>query len=337
MSVSLPSATKVPATVLTGFLGAGKTTLLNRILNEDPGKQIAVVVNEFGEIGIDHQLVASSDEDIIEMNNGCICCQVRGDLIRIFDEIFSRHENIDHIVIETTGLADPAPIIQSFMVDDRVCSRLALDAIVTVVDARHISFQLEQHEAQEQIAFADIILINKIDLVSPAELERVEGRIRSLNRYAVIHRTEHSAINLADVLDTRRFDVANVLEIEPGLLEEEGHEHDASVGAICIDRLGALDSARFNRWTFDLGQEYASNLFRIKGVLNLDDAPRRFIFQGVHMTFDGRPGKPWRDEPRQNQLVIIGRNLDRRRIESQFDACMLDTLCGANSYLGGNR
>ena len=215
-----------PATILTGFLGAGKTTLLNRILEGKAGRKIAVIVNEFGEIGIDHQLVVRSDEEIIELNNGCLCCTVRGDLIRIVDEIFERYGNIDHLVIETTGLADPGPVIQSFMVDDRMQSRLILDAIVTAVDCRHVWTQLESHEAQEQIAFADVILLNKIDLASGEEVDRVERRVRAMNRFARIYRTERSAIELERILGIGAFDLKNILSVAPDVLDEEDHEHD---------------------------------------------------------------------------------------------------------------
>ncbi len=316
--------TRRPATILTGFLGSGKTTLLNRILEGTPEKKIAVIVNEFGEIGIDHQLVVRSDEEIVELNNGCLCCTVRGDLIRIVDDIFSRYDTIDHLVIETTGLADPGPVIQSFIVDDRMQARLLLDAIVTTVDCRHIWTQLASHEAQEQIAFADVVLLNKIDLVEAAEVDRIERRVRSMNRFATVYRTERSAVDLDQILGLGAFDLKNILGVAPDLLEEEDHEHDASVSSVCITAPGAVDSARFNKWMFELVQARGADLFRMKGILDLDAATRRFVFQGVHMTLDGRPGRAWApSEARRNELVFIGRDLDRQTLEQGLASCMM--------------
>ena len=313
-----------PATILTGFLGSGKTTLLNRILEGTPDKKIAVIINEFGEVGIDHQLVERSDEEIIELNNGCLCCTVRGDLIRMVDDIFSRYQNINHVVIETTGLADPGPVIQSFMVDDRMQSQLLLDVIVTTVDCRHIWTQLASHEAQEQIAFADVILLNKIDLVTQEEVDLVERKVRSMNRFARIHRTEQSAVALDRILGVGAFDLKNILSVAPDLLEEEDHEHDATVSSVCITSPGAVDSTRFNKWMFDLVQARGADLFRMKGILDLDAASRRFVFQGVHMTLDGRPGRPWApSETRRNELVFIGRDLDRQVLERGLASCMI--------------
>ncbi len=199
---------------------------------------------------------------------------------------------------------------------------LYLDAIVTLVDARHIGIHLDEHEAEEQIAFADVIVINKIDLVDERAADALEETLRSMNASAVIHRATYGALDISEVLDIGRFSASNALDVAPDLLQDVAHEHDSSVSSICISRQGVVDAARFSRWTFELGQQYARRLFRIKGVLNVDDAPRRFLFQGVHMTFDGHPGKPWRSEPRLNQLVLIGRHLDRQQIEAQFRACL---------------
>lgn len=316
--------TRCPTTVLTGFLGSGKTTLLNRILSGKAGRKVAVIINEFGDISIDHQLVVSADEEIIELNNGCLCCNVRGDLIRSVADIYARYDTIDHMVIETTGLADPGPIIQSFIVDDRMQSRLMLDAVVTTVDCRHIWQQLSSHEAEEQIAFADVILLNKTDLVDAAEVERVAAKVRAMNRYARIHRTTQSEVDLSAILGVGAFDLQNILSVEPSFLEEEDHEHDEEVGSISLNRPGVVDSGRFNKWMFDLVQAKGPDLFRMKGILDMDAEPRRFVFQGVHMTTEGRPGKPWKsEEQRHNELVFIGRNLDQQVIEQGFESCLV--------------
>ena len=316
--------TRRPATILTGFLGSGKTTLLNRILECTPEKKIAVIVNEFGEIGIDRQLVVRSDEEIVELNNGCLCCTVRGDLIRIVDNIFSRYDTIDHLVIETTGLADPGPVIQSFIVDDRMQARLLLDAVITTVDCRHVWTQLASHEAQEQIAFADVVLLNKIDLVDPAEVDRIERKVRSMNRFAAIHRTERSAVDLDLILGLGAFDLKNILSVAPDLLEEEDHEHDASVSSVCITAPGTVDGSRFNKWMFDLVQTRGADLFRMKGILDLDAAaPTIRVPRRAH-----DPGRPARTalgtgEARRNELVFIGRDLDRPALEQGFASCMM--------------
>lgn len=313
---------KVPVTVLTGYLGAGKTTLLNRILTEEHHQRVAVIVNEFGEVGIDHQLVIDADEEVFEMNNGCICCTVRGDLIRIIGNLMQRRDRFDHLVIETTGLADPAPVIQSFFVDEVMLRQTQLDAVVTVVDAKHIWDHWESSEAQEQIAFADVILLNKQDLVSPEVLTVLTQRIRSMNAIATLHPTTHCHIDLGQMLGVQAFNLSHALSIDPEFLAEDAHEHDPSVSSVAITEKGTVDSTKLNRWLYQLVQKRGPDLFRMKGILDMDEADRRFVFQGVHMTLDGRPGKPWRSgETRRNELVFIGRNLDESELRTGFQSC----------------
>ncbi|MEB3226764.1 MAG: GTP-binding protein [Synechocystis sp.] len=314
----------IPTTVLTGYLGAGKTTLLNYILTAQHGKRIAVIVNEFGEIGIDNQLIIDADEEIFEMNNGCICCTVRSDLIRIVSNLMERFETFDCLMIETTGLADPAPVIQSFFVDEVMRSRLLLDAIVTVVDAKYIWDHWDSSEAQEQIAFADVILLNKIDLVSPSILESLMQRIRGMNAIAKIHQTQHCQIPLETVLEVQAFDLKNALSLDPEFLDETAHDHDESVTSIAIQTSGVVNGDQFNRWLYQLVQARGPDLFRMKGILDMDHEDRRFVFQGVHMTLDGRPGRPWQTgEIRRNELVFIGRDLDEASMRQGFSECLM--------------
>jgi G3E family GTPase len=317
--------TTIPVTVLTGYLGAGKTTLLNRILTQEHGQKIAVIVNEFGEIGIDNQLIVDADEEIFEMNNGCICCTVRGDLIRIIANLMRRRDKFDRLVIETTGLADPAPVIQTFFVDEDVQNQTHLDAVVTVVDAKHISQHWDADEAVEQIAFADVILLNKTDLVTTEELTSLEQRIRQINAMAKIERTQNAEVDLDRVLGINAFNLDRALEIDPEFLGEEAHVHDETVGSIAITIDGSINVEKLNIWISELLRTQGQDIFRMKGILNIANDEHRFVFQGVHMIFDGRQDRPWKaSEARNNQLVFIGRNLDKAQLKSGLMACLGD-------------
>jgi G3E family GTPase len=317
----------VPVSVITGYLGAGKTTLLNRLLTQEHGKKVAVIVNEFGEVGIDSQLIINADEEILEMNNGCICCTVRSDLIRIFNSLMEKQDKFDYLVIETTGLADPAPVIQSFFVDEVMCSKTQLDAVITVVDAKHIWEHWDSDEVQEQIAFADVILVNKTDLVSPEQLDKLEQRIRGMTGFAKIYRTQNSDVPMDAILGIKAFDLKQALHIDPEFLNETAHEHDESVFSVAIVQSGAVDGDKFNRWIYQLLQEKGTDIFRMKGILDIDSEDRRFVFQGVHMLLDGRPGRMWKpDELRRNELVFIGRNLSEFELTAGFQSCLVQSV-----------
>ncbi len=314
---------QVPVTVLTGYLGAGKTTLLNRILSENHGQKYAVVINEFGELGIDNDLVVDTDEEVFEMNNGCICCTVRGDLIRIVGGLMKRREKFDGIIIETTGLANPAPVAQTFFVDDTVRTRTRLDAIITVADAKHLPARLQDStEAVEQIAFADVIILNKTDLVSEDELAEVERLIRQINRFARIHRTQRSGVAITEVLNQGAFDLNRVLAAHPDFLDDEAHEHNEDVTSLSFEVERPIDPERFNAWIGDLLAQKGQDLLRTKGILSYAGDDRRFAFQAVHMIADGGFIGPWKaGDERKSRLVFIGRNLNRPQLRRGFEAC----------------
>jgi G3E family GTPase len=342
------SSSKIPVTVLTGYLGAGKTTLLNRILSEPHGKKFAVIVNEFGEIGIDNELIVNADEEVFEMNNGCICCTVRGDLVRIIDGLMRRKGKFDAIIVETTGLADPAPVAQTFFMDEQVGAKTKLDAVVTVADALWLKDRLKDApEAKNQIAFADVILINKTDLVGPEDLRELEARIRGLNPYATLHRTTRAQVALDAVLGRNAFDLDRILDIEPKFLEDDAHDHDhdqhhdhgnghhhhhhggglkhyhdEEMQSVALKTEKLLDPDKFFPWIQDLVAIEGPNILRCKGILSFRGDPQRFVFQGVHMILDGNHQRAWGvDEKRDSRIIFIGRNLPEDRIREGFDGC----------------
>lgn len=351
---------KIPVTVLTGYLGAGKTTLLNRILSEPHGKKYAVIVNEFGEIGIDNDLIVGADEEVFEMNNGCVCCTVRGDLIRVLTGLMKRKGGFDAIIVETTGLADPGPVAQTFFMDEDVKARTRLDSVTTLVDAKHVMQRLDDsHEAREQVAFADQILLNKVDLVTEDELQAVEQRLRGLNPLAPIRRTQRARIALDQILDQNSFDLDHIADIRPeftnpahgedGHVHDEhcdhdhhhhdhdhdhahhdhdhghgprGHAHQDDIKGVSLSTDKPIDGQAFTRWLDKLLAEQGPDILRAKGIIDVKGEDRRLVFQAVHMILEGDLQREWGpSERRWSRAVFIGRNLDEAALKAGFEAC----------------
>ncbi|MDQ2819734.1 MAG: GTP-binding protein [Pseudomonadota bacterium] len=320
---------QIPVTLLTGFLGAGKTTLLNRILSEEHGERIAVIENEFGEAGIDSDLLINSKEQIVEMNNGCICCTVRGDLVRILGELAQRRSSgeidFDRVIIETTGLADPAPVAQTFFVDEAIGNYYRLDAIVTVVDALHAPQQFdEHHEAQEQVGFADRILVSKADLVAPAAADALLARLKAMNGRAPVAFVNFGHTDLAQILDVHGFNLDAILEIAPDFLDDVTHEHDDDIASFVFRAARPFRAGKLEDFLSGMLTQYGKDMLRYKGVLDVAGLPARVVFQGVHMMMGSNMGAPWAaGEVHESVMVFIGRNLPKDRFMAGLEACLV--------------
>ena len=320
---------KIPVTVITGFLGAGKTTLVNHLLRQHTGSNIGVIVNEFGEVGVDGQLIIADEETLIEIRNGCICCTVRTDLVAGVKVLLERSDiTLDRLIIETSGLADPAPVLQTFLADTDLLTRVELESVVALVDAAHFQLQIRNDIAREQIAFADLIVLNKVDLLEAEEVAPLERNLRAINPTAAIIRTKNAEVAAGTLLGVPRFSLPNLLAIEPGLLRDEhDHEHDNSITSCAVETPDALDPDRFHRWVNRLVQQQGQHIMRMKGVLNFHGEARQFYFHSVHMLLEAKPGKRWQSaEERQSRFVFIGRHLDSTVLPRGFLGCVHDNV-----------
>ena len=324
----MQEANMVPVTILTGFLGSGKTTLLNRILKEDHGHRIAVIENEFGEVGVDNDIIETGDEQIVEMNNGCICCTVRGDLIRILGSLKEKRDQgalkFDRVVIETTGMADPGPVAQTFFTDEEIGNYYLLDSIITLVDAKHAPKQLDEfHEAQEQVGFADKILLSKTDLVSETDAEALSQRLKRMNPRAPIKKVHFGDAPLGEVLDLRGFNLNAILQIDPDFLTDIAHEHHDEVESFVFKSDKPFDGQKLEQFLSGMIQVYGPDLLRYKGVLWMKGNPRRVVFQGVHMMMGGDLGKPWaKSEKKGSIMVFIGKKLPKDVFIAGMKECL---------------
>jgi G3E family GTPase len=343
---AMKSKERIPVTVLTGFLGAGKTTLLNYLLSQKHGHKCAIIINEFGAISIDNQLVVGADEEILELNNGCLCCRVRGDLVRSLGDLLRKQKRFDYVLIETTGIADPNPVVHTFKASE-LAESLRLDGIVTVVDAKHLEKELDDGpEPQAQIAAADLIVLNKTDLVSPADLNRIEARIRKMNPLARIHKTERSQIDPTKIFNIKARELTAPMVVEDtddhdhdhgdhehhphdhDHGEEHEHDHDHShqdeFSSFYLTEDRPLDLQKVEAWLSGIISSMGERLYRSKGILYIKGQPKRVVFHGVQTMFEASPERFWNNgEKRQSQLVFIGRNLDEATIRSGFQNCVI--------------
>lgn len=336
--MNIAQSKRTPVTIITGFLGAGKTTLLNRLLHEAHGKRIAVIENEFGEVSIDDELLVGANQTIFTMSNGCLCCTVKGDLVETLLLLAARRDDFDYVIIETTGLANPAPVVQTLMLNEDIAEAFELDAIVTLVDARHLEQHIQSKECKAQIAFADVVLLNKVDLVDHAGVAEVERAIRHLNVMASIQRTHRSRVDLHQILDQQaaRRDFI-VLDAghghshshehgccggEHGDHHVHSHQHDEHVQSVGCELEGELDQAKFNAWFGQLIQSRGDALYRCKGILSLAGQERRVIVHSVHRVSEATQGAAWAGDKRVSKIVFIGKDLDRRSLLSGVRSCL---------------